>query len=222
MPGGDLAAIRYGRMLQGVLYGEIPDDDLRSFLSLNCLDGFSMGEREIDVVFDQIEKRFNTPMTTSAGRLLDAVSCLLGFSYSRTYEGEGAMKLEAAAASGENDQVELPVDVEESCGTLVLKTSQMVRRLLELRGRHNRGQLAYSFQRALAAGLAEMALRAAEVDGLDTIGFTGGVAYNDIITRTIRERIESLGLRFLRHRLVPCGDGGLSLGQAAVASFAAS
>lgn len=222
MPGGDIAAIRYGRMLQGVLYGEIPNDELRSFLCLNCLDGFSMGEREIDVVFDQIEKGFNTPMTTSAGRLLDAVSCLLGFSYSRTYEGEGAMKLEAAAASCENDQVELPVDVEESGGTLVLKTSQMVRRLLELRGRHERGQLAHSFQRALAVGLAEMALRAAEVDGLNTIGFTGGVAYNDLITRIIRERIESLGLRFLRHRLVPCGDGGLSLGQAAVAAFAAS
>jgi len=219
MPGGDLCAIRYGRMLQGILYGEVPTEELREFLSENCSAGFPLGEREIEVVFNQLEKGINTPLTTSAGRLLDAVSCLLGISHARTYEGEGALKLEAAAAGGSLTPADLPVDVEERGGTLVLKTSQMVRRLLELRGGYRREDLAYAFQGALAGGLAEMGVRTAEDRGLSAVGFTGGVAYNDVMTGIIRRRVEERGLRFLHHRRVPCGDGGLSLGQAAVASF---
>jgi hydrogenase maturation protein HypF len=219
MPGGDLAAIRYGRMLQGILYSEVPRAELRRFLAENCIEGFSMGEREIDFVFRQIERRVNTPMTTSAGRLLDAVSCLLGISFERTYEGEGAMKLEAAAASSANGLVELPVDIEESSRILTLNTSHIVKNLLEKRDDFSRSRLAHSFQKALAKGLAEIALRTADDSGLEMVGFTGGVAYNEMITRVIRERVEDTGLRFLRHRLVPPGDGGVSLGQAAVASF---
>jgi hydrogenase maturation protein HypF len=222
MPGGDLAAYRYGRMLQGVLYDELPEAGLRSFLVENSLEGFNLGEREVDTVFDQIERGINTPMTTSAGRLLDAVSCLLGFAFQRTYEGEGAMKLEAAAVGQVNDVPDLPVEIEERGGIHVFKTSQMVRTLLERRDDVDRRRLAHAFQRALAEGLAMMALRAAADSGLDTVGFTGGVAFNELMTRTIREMVESEGLRFLRHRQVPPGDGGVSLGQAVVAALASS
>jgi len=219
MPGGDLSALRYGRMLQGVLYSEIPQDELRRFLKENCLEGFKLGEREIEAVFAQLERRFNTPMTTSVGRLLDAASCLLGVSFNRTYEGEGAMKLEAAAASVSSSRVNLPVEVIEKYGVLVLKTSQMVRRLYELRGQHRRGELARALQGAVAEGLSEMALRASEEQGLGTVGFSGGVAYNEMINAIIRNRVEERGLRFIRHRQVPPGDGGVSLGQAVVASL---
>jgi hydrogenase maturation protein HypF len=129
------------------------------------------------------------------------------------------MKLEAAAVGSANEFVELPVDVEESGRILTLKTSQMVRTLLELRDDFSRSRLAYSFQKALAEGLAETALITANNHGLKMIGFTGGVAYNEMITKVIRDRVENAGLKFLRHQLVPPGDGGISLGQAAVASF---
>jgi hydrogenase maturation protein HypF len=222
MPGGDLAAYCYGRMLQGVLYDELPQVVLRRFLVENSLEGFNLGEREVDTVFYQIERGINTPMTTSAGRLLDAVSCLLGFAFKRTYEGEGAMKLEAAAIDQVNDVPYLPVEIEERGGIQVFKTSQMVRTILERRDNVDRRRLAHAFQRALAKGLAKMALRAAADSGLDTVGFTGGVAFNELMTRTIREIVESEGLRFVRHRLVPPGDGGVSLGQAVVAALAFS
>jgi hydrogenase maturation protein HypF len=66
-----------------------------------------------------------------------------------------------------------------------------------------------------------MAVRACENSGLDAIGFTGGVAFNEMMTHVIRNRIEKNGLRFLRHKIVPSGDGGISLGQAAVAAIKA-
>jgi hydrogenase maturation protein HypF len=218
MPGGDLSAVRYGRMLQGILYSELPRGVLRKFLSQSCLEGYKHGEREIDAVFAQLDRGLNTPMTTSVGRILDAASCLLGVSYGRTYEGEGAMKLEAAAAASSNG-VDLPVEVIDEEGVLVLKTSQMFGRLFELRVRYDRGVLASALQVAVAEGLSRMALGAAEKYGLGTVGFSGGVAYNEMMNSVIRRRVEGRGLRFIRHRQVPPGDGGTSFGQAVVASL---
>jgi len=217
MPGGDLCALRYGRMLQGILYSELPKMRLEQLLNESCSEGFQRGGTEIEAVFEQLEKGLNTPYTTSTGRLLDAVSCLLGASYLRTYEGEGAMKLEALATRGRLCGG-LPIDVERDGGDLVFMTSKMVGVLLTMRARYRREDLAYTFQQALADGLAEMAVTVATEQGIDAIGFTGGVANNDMITRAIHRKVDEGGLRFIRHRQVPCGDGGLSLGQAAVAS----
>jgi hydrogenase maturation protein HypF len=219
MPGGDLASVRYGRMLQGILYGSIPDEALRDELTKKYLEGYSQGEKEVDIVFNQLEKQINTVRTTSAGRLLDAVSCLLGASNVRTYEGEGAMKLEAVASKGTAGKVRLPVEIESKNGLLVLKTTQMVKSVLRLLDDVPRTDLAYGFQKALSDGLAEMAIGAAESEGVSTVAFTGGVANNHMISETIRRRVEARGMTFLRHRRVPAGDGGVSLGQAVVAAL---
>jgi hydrogenase maturation protein HypF len=219
MPGGDLASVRYGRMLQGILYGSMPNESLRRLLTENHLDGYGQGEKEVDIVFTQLEKQIYAPWTTSVGRLLDAISCLLGVSSVRTYEGEGAMKLEAFAARGRPGKVSLPVEIVENGGSQVLRTTQMVKSVLDLIGNHKKTDLAYGFQMALSVGLAEMAVRTAQSEGIETVAFSGGVANNHMITETIRRRIDANGLRFLRHRRVPAGDGGTSLGQAVAAAF---
>ncbi|TRO49156.1 carbamoyltransferase HypF, partial [Candidatus Bathyarchaeota archaeon] len=188
MPGGDLCALRYGRMFQGILYSELPKDRLAQVLYESCIEGFQRGGKEIEAVFEQLEKNFNTPYTTSTGRLLDAVSCLLGASHLRTYEGEGPMKLEALAARGRL-RGGIPVDVERDGGDLVLMTSKMVGALLTMRAKHRAEDMAYTFQHALADGLAEMAVTVAKEQGIDAIGFTGGVANNDMITRVIHRRV---------------------------------
>ena len=150
---------------------------------------------------------------------MDAVSCLLGVSNTRTYEGEGAMKLEAFAARGSPGKVSLSFEIVENGGSKVLKTTQMVKSVLDLIGNHKKTDLAYGFQAALSEGLAEMAVRIAITEGLKTVAFSGGVANNNMITETIRRRVEAHGLRFLRHKKVPASDGGISLGQAVVAAL---
>jgi hydrogenase maturation protein HypF len=67
-----------------------------------------------------------------------------------------------------------------------------------------------------------MAIRVAQDEGLEIVGFSGGVANNHLITRILRERVEGQGLKFIRQRKVPSGDGGISLGQAASASMRVS
>ncbi|MEM3382916.1 MAG: carbamoyltransferase HypF [Nitrososphaerales archaeon] len=214
MPGGDLSAIWYGRMLQGILYKVIEKRDLESFLKVNYSNAFKYGAKEVDIVFQQIEKRINTPLTTSTGRVLDALSCLLGVCFKRSYEGEGAMKLESLATKGD-DSIPLPFNVKRLDNREILITSDAFSEVKALLQKGvSKEHLAASFQRGLAKGLAEMAIKIAKEKGIKFIGFSGGVAYNEAMTKIIRNEVEKEGLVFLRHRILPCGDGGLALGQA--------
>jgi len=115
--------------------------------------------------------------------------------------------------------VSLPVDIVDESGVQVLATTQIVKGVLDSMGEASKTDLAYAFQLSLSEGLAEMAVKAAQSEGIKTIAFSGGVANNHMITETIRRRVEANGLRFLRHRRVPAGDGGISLGQAVVAAL---
>src|SRR5208337_1478145 len=110
MPGGDLATRFPMRMVAGILYGSIDDRKLVDILKNG------MDETEARVVLKQIEKNINIAYSSSAGRVLDAVSALLGVCYRRTYEGEPAMKLESFAFRGDADKVRLPCDTIASDG----------------------------------------------------------------------------------------------------------
>jgi hydrogenase maturation protein HypF len=79
--------------------------------------------------------------------------------------------------------------------------------------------LAFSAHAYIAKGLAELAIQKALENGIKDVGFSGGVACNEILTEIMRETVEDAGLRFLVHEAVPPGDGGLSFGQAIVGGF---
>ena len=220
MPGGDLAAYYPSRMVLGMLYDVLDERALRN-LDL----WFKYGEDERTVVLRQLAGGINISHTTSMGRVLDAVAALLGICYHRSYEGEPAMKLESVArrgsGSGSGSDAGAPTIPVVFSGD-VLDTSQILSGVYELMGggRYSRADLAYAAEDALARGVADAALRAAAKTGIDVVGLSGGVAYNDHIVRRIRQVIEDTGCVFITHKRVPCGDGGVSLGQAVVAGVA--
>ncbi len=207
MPGGDLATRRPGRMAA-------------SYLLAAGLDPAALGltPEEIEAVRIQVERKLNCPSTTSAGRFLDAVAAWLGIVQVRTYEGEPAMRLEAAARGGTAHPV--PVPLREFEGRRIADTVAVFRTLAELRSEGASGaDLAATAQAALARGLAQLAIEAAREQEIPAVGLTGGVAVNDAIATTMRVAVEKAGLRFLAHRLVPPGDGGLAFGQLAQAAW---
>jgi hydrogenase maturation protein HypF len=79
--------------------------------------------------------------------------------------------------------------------------------------------LAYSAHAYIARGLASLAVEKAMEQGVKAVGFSGGAASNQILTKIMRETVEAAGLRFLVHKTVPAGDGGVSFGQAVVGGF---
>jgi hydrogenase maturation protein HypF len=208
--GGDMATRYPLRMAAGMLNKKV---DVENWL-LENVRHFPHGERETRVILEQLRKNSNFISTTSCGRVLDAVAAVLGVCYERTYEGEPAMKLESIARGGRDVLKLKPI-----CDGSVLHTSEMLLEIFANRQRYSEADLAYSAHVYLAKGLATMAIETASANNIRTIGFTGGVACNEIMTLTMRKIVESAGLELVVHQNVPPGDGGLSFGQAVACAF---
>ena len=208
--GGDLATRYPLRVAAGMLHKKV---NAQNWLLQNQ-QRFPHGEREIRVILHQLEKGSNTINTTSCGRVLDAAAAVLGICYERTYEGEPAMKLESVAIKGED-----VLKLEPIINGDILDTTQLLLEIFENRENYSKANLAYSAHSYLARGLATLAIEKALENNVKTVGFSGGVACNEILALTIRKIVEKCGLRFLVHEAIPSGDGGLSFGQAFVASF---
>ena len=209
MVGGDLATIYPLRMVAGILYGEA---DVQEWL-LTKIDRFPHGEREVEIIVGQLEKRL-APKTTSCGRVLDAVSAILDICYERTYEGEPAMKLESFALKG-RDVLNLAPRLKGN----VIDTKLLLQEIFNHKDNHSVADLAYSAQSYLAKSLASLAMEEAERLSVNHIGFSGGVASNEHITATIKRVVEKGGFKFYAHNRVPPGDGGISFGQAVATVF---
>lgn len=209
MVGGDLATRYPLRMAAGILHGVT---NAERWLRSNS-DRFPHGEKEVEVVLQQLERNPG-PKTTSCGRILDAVSAILGICYERTYEGEPAMKLESAALNGREALNLLPV-IQGN----VINTTLLIQEIFNKRNKHSVADLAFSAQSYLAKALAQLAVEEANRLDVNTIGFSGGVAYNEHITLTVKKIVEENNLRFFVHRLVPPGDGGVSFGQVVAAEW---
>ena len=208
MIGGDLATKYPLRMVAGILRDQ---SGIADWL-LERQDHFRHGREEVTTILSQLRSS-KQPLTTSCGRVLDAIAAILGLCCERTYEGEPAMKLESAAVGGED-----VLKLEPVLNREVIETTPMVREIFESAGRIGVRDLAYSAQSYLARSLGKSAVALANGLGIGTIGFTGGVACNESITRILKATVESQGFRFLVHESVPPGDGGLSFGQAVVAA----
>ncbi len=155
---------------------------------------------------------------SSMGRVLDAVSCILGICCRRTYEGEPAIKLERWLEAGGTD---LPFELTfERSGRLeVARTVPMLSRLLEMDVGSDtaRADAAASFVHTLVTGLADRACDRATSEGLKQVGLTGGVSFSGPITAWVKGAVEARGLEFVGHERIPNGDGGVSAGQNAIA-----
>lgn len=212
MPGGDLAT----KFPERMLYGILPDAETLSLLSERGWDDTSLR-----VLEQQTEKRFNCPATTSTGRVLDAAAALLGICRERTYDGEPSMVLEAYAARGTPQPLEVRI-VSGRNGADVLLTSEILR---EGRAMIKRGvsvpYTAATMQTALAKGIAELALRSAEKTGISTAALSGGVAINRSIRETILAELADAGVRCLTNPRYPFGDGCISCGQVITAGILA-
>ncbi|MBR4762621.1 MAG: carbamoyltransferase HypF [Lachnospiraceae bacterium] len=194
------------------------------------------------------DKGINSILSTSAGRLFDGVSALLGIRKSSTFEGEAATALQfraeaygasvgqesSAASCGQETSVasggqefEIFEDFGENLPLLdltgeriVLNTDGLWKVLLEARlAGENPDKLAYYFHRTLARQICAACFRVSEDTGLRTAALSGGVFQNRLLLDLVRSELEEAGFRVLIHSLLPPNDGGIALGQAVAAMY---
>jgi hydrogenase maturation protein HypF len=221
LPGGDSAVTNPARMALAQLWAAQIDWDE----ALPCVAALTKGER--DLLRRQLERDVACVPTSSAGRLFDAVSALLGVRQRITYEGQAAIELEwladAWSQAGNADEHAPRYRVPIRPGhtpALVLDPAPLLRAVVaDTLAGVDRTAIAAGFHLAVAAVIAEVADHVAAAGGPRTVGLTGGVFQNAWLTTRTRTRLEQRGHTVLTHRLVPANDGGLAFGQlAAVAA----
>jgi len=209
--GGDLASRYPVRVAAGML--DKAGVNVEEWLMQNS-QHLPYGKTEAKLILNQLKKGKGNIETTSCGRVLDAVAAVLGVCFERSYEGEPTMKLESCALTGKDVLNLKPILHNE-----ILDTTALLSTIYQNISKISTANLAYSAHAYLAKGLASLAVQRASAAGIKNVGFSGGAACNQILAELIRETVESEGLRFFVHELVPAGDGGISFGQAVVAGF---
>ncbi|MBD3405604.1 MAG: carbamoyltransferase HypF [Candidatus Lokiarchaeota archaeon] len=214
-PGGDLSARYPIRPFIGLLANNMDAEKIHELThKVKVAPNQESSVDVIQLLQKVISKRINSISSSSVGRYLDAVALALGICSENTYDGECPMKLEAAAKESD---LRLGPAFKNGGKTLDIRT--MFQEIIEKKQEGSAIEnLAYSAQKTIGEGLAQIAINASEENDTEYIGFSGGVALNRIITSTIIQIVEENGYKPLIHKRVPPGDGGISIGQIAVAA----
>jgi hydrogenase maturation protein HypF len=223
MPGGDTAIRNPWRLALGYVYalaGEVV-----------ALPG--IGDQEMRIVRQQVDRRLNTPLTSAAGRLFDAAAALIGVRQQVTYEAQAAIELEMLATQWASTGMQAdpisayPYDLEEGDeGSTIRLRGLMEAIQTDVTAGIGPAEIGYRFHETMAVMIASVCERiseeAAQRGGdLQTVALSGGCFQNRLLLSLTVPRLEEAGFRVLLHGQTPCNDGGISLGQAVLAHFQA-
>jgi hydrogenase maturation protein HypF len=222
LPGGD-AAIKEPRRAALALLWELYGTSVFDHEYLAPIRAFRPAERQL--LAQMLDRGLNAPVTTSAGRLFDAVAALVGLHQEVTFEGQAAMALEFAADSEVEDAYPLPVttanaerakmkaDVDHPA--FVIDWQPLIETILKDLQRGVKPPIvAAQFHNALVDAI----VCVAQAVGEGQVALTGGCFQNRLLTERAARRLDEAGFQVLLHRQVPPNDGGISLGQAMVAA----
>ena len=222
--GGDASAREGWRIAVSMIASLFsPDEAERIVASLDlCVPGVYKFQKNM------LDRKLNCVVSTSAGRLFDAVSAILGIRKSSTFEGEASMALQFAAEAwneahpGQQDNnPPCPKHFErDASGAIVLPTDSLVKDIVRARlDGADSGMLAARFHSALAGMIAKTCEVIRKESGLNTCALTGGVFQNRLLTTLCAGLLRKAGFRVLLHGMIPPNDGGIGAGQAFAAMY---
>jgi hydrogenase maturation protein HypF len=207
LPGGD-SAIRFPLQAAAGFLSQLSDLPDLSAAPFHFGDRYFQGAKLASTSVQTFE-------TTSIGRLFDVAAALLGFTREMTFEGQAAMWLEHLAGCSDTQDVYLFPVTPTGLDFHPLLTS-----IIEERKRDRPvEEIARAFHRGVANGAAQAAVELCQSHKISTVVLSGGVFQNPVLLRDVHSLLSENGLRVWTNSAVPPNDGGLSLGQAAIAAF---
>lgn len=209
LPGGD-AAVREPWRIAQACHFLLGDKEPGDGLPWPWITGRESATR---LVGTMLEKGLNCPVTTSCGRLFDAVAAAIGVRQAIDYEGQAAILLERVQDMAEPRPYACPIDL--SASPARLETLELFRQAAtDAAQGESAGRIARRFHLGLVAGLAALAGEMAARTGIARVALSGGVLQNRTIATLLPSALRERGLIPLSQRRVPSNDGGISLGQA--------
>ncbi|MCX6012540.1 MAG: carbamoyltransferase HypF [Chloroflexi bacterium] len=216
MPGGDVAVQKPYRMALSYLY------TLNRNIMVNGLPFMETIEpKEIDVIINQIEKRINSPLTSSCGRLFDAVSAILNLRKTVSYEAQAAIDLEMNV----QDQTlytlpSYPFSITEVDQMQIIRVGNLLGSLVDdIKKKVSIADISARFHKTVGSIILDMCKRTSKESGINKVALSGGVFQNRLLLNTTFTMLKNAGFEVLIHSEVPCNDGGISLGQAVIGNF---
>lgn len=227
LPGGDAAIKNPYRIAISYLLSLLGENDLNTViesaakqLQSACIK--QVGELEIQIIKHQIETGLNSPLTSSMGRLFDAISALIGIRDKIDYEGQAAVELEMVAYRGNHtdSNESYPYHIIKDKGVRIVKLGGLLSAIIaDLAQNVPQEGISIRFHNTIAQIANEMCQLIASDTGIKQVALSGGVFQNRLLLRKMINLLETSGFRVFTHRQVPCNDGGISLGQAVIANF---
>ncbi len=212
LPGGDLSARRPYRMALVYLLLALEEAGLE--WADRLLPDLVPGEKELLV---QRFRSSREPLTSSCGRLFDAVAAALGICGINRYEGQAAVELEACADPGEKGSYGF--SVEKQGERWVMDVMPMWPELIaDIKGAHRPESMAMKFHLTLVRMFETTLLKLRDETGINRVVLSGGVFHNQLLLANMFDRLTNRGFMVYHQQKVPPGDGGISLGQAVIAS----
>jgi hydrogenase maturation protein HypF len=225
LPGGDAAVREPWRMAMAYLYQALGETAFTTDHPVARI----LPEKERALFAQMLRRGINSPLTSSCGRLFDAVAALLNVRHTVSYDGQGAIELESVVEMAEGGEKSLPAPlsqggsypykiVSNEDAPLQLDFSRMFPEILtDIDAGIQTAVIAYRFHQSVASAATEACLHISEVTGLDRVILSGGVFQNRLLSEMIYTPLTHKGLHVFTQRLVPPNDGGIALGQAAIA-----
>ena len=217
LAGADIAAKEPIRPLLALLMKTYQDDFvLENFRWL--LETVEPDISKQNVILEQLEKQLNTIETSSLGRVFDAVAAMLSLGSYNHFEAQLPMALEAIITDGIDQRYDFEL-IRNADEPLQLDLSKMLKQIIDdIQQEKPAGVISAKFHNCLAQALLQMAKAAGDAEKLNTVALSGGVFCNRYLTNRLINLLKKNDFKVLSHRDVPSNDGGISLGQAAVAA----
>jgi hydrogenase maturation protein HypF len=213
MPGGDAAVREPLRMAVSYLY-DVYGESLYG-KPVPCLS--QVNDRERQIYLKMLQRGINSPLTSSCGRLFDAVSAMLGVRSVVSYEGQAAIELEALAEESDTDEV-YPYSIVSANGNQILDMRPMIQGVVaDIEISEPKAAIARRFHNTVAMATADLCVKIRNATAINRVVLSGGSFQNKFLTNGIYNGLADEGFEVFIHRLAPPNDGGLSLGQAVIA-----
>ena len=206
MPGGDKAALEPRRSALSILYSIFGND---AFTLRDCHSTNAFIKEELVIIHKMLQQNINSPLTSSMGRLFDAVSSLLGLCQISDYEAEAAMNLEWAAAGISTDYY-YEYDIVKNNHTYIIDWRLIIENLLtDIKNQTDIKLIATKFHNTIA----EIIISMVKLVKIEQVAMTGGCFQNKYLTERIIYRLNQEKYEPYWHHLIPANDGGISAGQ---------
>ncbi|HLE13133.1 MAG TPA: carbamoyltransferase HypF [Anaerolineales bacterium] len=225
LPGGDRAVREPWRMaLTWLAFAGIPWDEDLPPVRFAQTKGHRLADQEIDplqALSHQLQTGLNAPLTSSFGRLFDAVASLIGVRFEVNYEAQAAIELEALADPPEPGEYHFVILSPDSAHPhhRIDPTPALHEVVADFRIGTSPAKISARFHRGVAQAVVGILMAMRNTSGLNQVALSGGVWQNQLLLNSTLAYLSDQDFEVILHTQVPCNDGGISLGQAAIASW---